>query len=422
MAGNVKKNDNYNEININDELEDFDFKELDVEQLRKSNSKNLLKFRKNEENKVDEDNDIEIGNALIDNNFEQSIEEKPKRGRKKKTVEEKATPENEEEIKPKKRGRKKKEERTEIDEVEVGNALLGENIVEKPKRGRKKKEENTGKISLFSTKKTEHNKELNIKTNEEEQTIEIALKDKNFKVDVQLGEFDVYTSSNAKSYIIAKQPKLELNYGKFYLDITRNDDSFTIETNEDIELDYVVKNLVKTNEMFCFTVSNLSEIEIIDGKLKLKIDEEKMLESKIQDNKILLISEEDGKVYLPYTKTDVKRKMEESKNSNIEEVIENNYIIPMEKYKSSIKARFREGYNLMRNKEGKSKKNAFMLGLELMFEFNLHPAIIAACRNLEELDIYLDCLEDNELEKFSCFKIVYKAVPTIKKDKKNQTF
>ena len=174
--------------------------------------------------------------------------------------------------------------------------------------------------------------------------------------------------------------------------------------------------------MFSFTVSNLSEIETIDGKLKLKIDEEKMLESKIQDNKVLLISEEEGKVYLPYTKADVKRKIEESRNTDIEEVIEKNYIIPMEKYKSSIKARFREGYNLMRNKEGKSKKNAIMLGLELMFEFNLHPAIISACRNLEELDIYLDCLEDNELEKFSCFKIVYKAVPIVKKDKKNQAF
>lgn len=420
MAGNVKKSDNFNEINREIELDDFDFKEIDIEQLRKNNPKNLLKFRKEENKKSNENSEVKIGSALIDNGFE----EKPKRGRKKKIVEEKITPENEEEVKPKKRGRKKKEDK--IEEIKIGNALIDsviqQNDEEKQKRTRKKKEENIGKISLFSTKKTEHNKELNIRTDEEEQTIEINLKDKNFKVDIQLDEFDVYTSSNAKSYIIAKQPKLELNYGNFYLDITRNDESFTIETNEDIELDYVVKNLIKTNEMFSFTVSNLSEIETIDGKLKLKIDEEKMLESKIQDNKVLLISEEEGKVYLPYTKADVKRKIEESRNTDIEEIIEKNYIIPMEKYKSSIKARFREGYNLMRNKEGKSKKNAIMLGLELMFEFNLHPAIISACRNLEELDIYLDCLEDNELEKFSCFKIVYKAVPIVKKDKKNQAF
>lgn len=71
----------------------------------------------------------------------------------------------------------------------------------------------------------------------------------------------------------------------------------------------------------------------------------------------------------------------------------------------------------MRNKEKKSKKQAILLGLELMFEFNLHPAIITACQNLEQLDIYLDCLEDNELEKFSCFKVIYKALPKLKNEK-----
>ena len=72
----------------------------------------------------------------------------------------------------------------------------------------------------------------------------------------------------------------------------------------------------------------------------------------------------------------------------------------------------------MKNKEKKSKKQAVLLGLELMFEFNLHPAIITACQNLEQLDIYLDCLEDNELEKFSCFKVIYKVLPKLKNEKK----
>ena len=71
----------------------------------------------------------------------------------------------------------------------------------------------------------------------------------------------------------------------------------------------------------------------------------------------------------------------------------------------------------MGNKEKKSKKQAILLGLELMFEFNLHPAIITACQNLEQLDIYLDCLEDNELEKFSCFKVIYKGLPKLKNEK-----
>ena len=52
-----------------------------------------------------------------------------------------------------------------------------------------------------------------------------------------------------------------------------------------------------------------------------------------------------------------------------------------------------------------------------MFQSDLNPAVIAACKDLDELDIYLDCLDDNELDKFSCFKIEYNVPPT-KKGKK----
>ena len=136
----------------------------------------------------------------------------------------------------------------------------------------------------------------------------------------------------------------------------------------------------------------------------------------------VVISEEDGKVYLPYTKDEIKKDVSQNKGTKISEIIENKYILPLDKYKNSMRARFREGYNLMYYREKKSKRSAIMLGIELMFESNLHPAIISACKTLEELDIYLDCLEDNELEKFSCFKIIYKSLPTLHKNNKAQEF
>ena len=43
----------------------------------------------------------------------------------------------------------------------------------------------------------------------------------------------------------------------------------------------------------------------------------------------------------------------------------------------------------------------------------LHPAIITACRNLDELDVYLDCLEKNELDDFKIFKIKYELHPLV---------
>ena len=202
----------------------------------------------------------------------------------------------------------------------------------------------------------------------------------------------------------------------------RNDEEYSVTTNQDFKINYVIDNLERKNNVVNFKLTNLTQIEANDEGLIFEIDEEKVVENNLEDNKTLVISEEDGKVYLPYTKDEVKEDMTQNKGKKISELIEQKYILPLDRYKNSMKARFREGYNLMYKREGKSRKSAFFLGLELMFETNLHPAIISACKNLEELDIYLDCLEDNELEKFSCFKIIYKSLPTLRKKGKIEEF
>ena len=76
-------------------------------------------------------------------------------------------------------------------------------------------------------------------------------------------------------------------------------------------------------------------------------------------------------------------------------------------------ARFREAFNLIRYKEKGSIFSALDLGLELMFKYNLNPIIIAACRNLDELDIYLDCLDENELSDFKCFEVRFEVNPNL---------
>ena len=48
---------------------------------------------------------------------------------------------------------------------------------------------------------------------------------------------------------------------------------------------------------------------------------------------------------------------------------------------------------------------------EVTFNNSLNPAIITACKSLEELDLYLDCLESNSLDKFEPFDIKYEVLP-----------
>jgi len=103
-----------------------------------------------------------------------------------------------------------------------------------------------------------------------------------------------------------------------------------------------------------------------------------------------------------------------------EEIIQESYTLPIDLFKTPFVARFREAFKLAHSKEKKSIKFAFDLGTELLFNYNLHPAIITACKNLDELDIYLDYLESNETEKFECFNIIFEIPPVISKRKSSK--
>ncbi len=268
----------------------------------------------------------------------------------------------------------------------------------------------------------EENKPNEIKMHTENNMTEIFLKKNTYKIELQKTEYNIYTNTNETSYLIVRDQMLRMTTKEGFLLLEKQGDTYEITTNQDFKINYVIDNLERKNSEVNFELTNLTEIYAYEDGLVFEIDEEKVIENNLEDNKTLVISEEDGKVYLPYSKDDIKNEVMQNKGSKISEVIEEKYVLPLDKYKNSMRARFREGYNLMYRKEGKSKKSAILLGIELMFETNLHPAIISACKNLEELDIYLDCLEDNELEKFSCFKIIYKSLPTLRKKAKFQEF
>lgn len=159
---------------------------------------------------------------------------------------------------------------------------------------------------------------------------------------------------------------------------------------------------------------------ILDSKEYSEAAQKSIAPQKVKINEnVLFISEIKGKVYLPYTKEDLEKilKANTEKYTHYDEIIENEYSLPLELFSNPIIARFREAFKLMRIKEHKSVKEAFELATELMLNYNLHPAIIRACKNIDQLDIYLDYLESNEIHLFDCFKIQYEVPPRIVKEK-----
>lgn len=124
---------------------------------------------------------------------------------------------------------------------------------------------------------------------------------------------------------------------------------------------------------------------------------------------VLLISKVQNKVVLPYRMHELYQIFNDNRGafSSIQEIIDKKYTIPLDSYKIGFISRFKEAFTLMRNRENSSLLDALDLASELMFNSLLHPAIITACKDLDQLDIYLDCLDKNELSDFPFFQIKY---------------
>ena len=129
----------------------------------------------------------------------------------------------------------------------------------------------------------------------------------------------------------------------------------------------------------------------------------------------LTISETNKTVTLPYKMADLKALLRDNpdKYNSLSDVISDKYTIPISEYKFAALSRFREAFYLIRKKDNGSISKALDLAFELMFKYELNPVIISACRNLDELDIYLDCLDSNETSYFPCFEIKFEITPKI---------
>ena len=258
--------------------------------------------------------------------------------------------------------------------------------------------------------------QVKIKVDEKNDLFEVTLPNSYFEIIFDEKESKIYADENSTSYIISNQSNIRILYRKKFVYIHKNEGVSYVVTNKDIRFDDMMKNIIKEKDIISFYNEELVGLISEDDCLKVNYTDEAKDRALIRSNDTLLISEEEEKVFLPYTAEELEYELIEDGEASVAEIIEKKHVRPLKMYKNPMKARFKEAFNLMRYKENKSFAESVMLGLELMFEASLHPAIISACKNLQELDIYLDCLDDNELEKFSCFKIVYKAMPMLTKN------
>ena len=161
------------------------------------------------------------------------------------------------------------------------------------------------------------------------------------------------------------------------------------------------------------------EEDAVSQEVKSKADDsnkEPTNDTVKREENTLIISQQASTVYLPFRKETLEEtlRLHSKKYKSMEDLIQKEYTRPLKIYKNPFIARFREAFKLVKNVERGSISEAFGLGMEVMFNYNLHPAIISACRGIDELDIYLNCLDDGRTQDFDCFKIIFEVPPALK--------
>lgn len=206
---------------------------------------------------------------------------------------------------------------------------------------------------------------------------------------------------------------------KNLLDSLEKIDSSNIEELKNYNINFKeCMNTIYTNtekiENFIqkITLTDFSELPNTSSEV-IAIDNEQLsvtpnTESSPYTENTLVISESQKKIIFPYTLNKLEDILQNNaRYHSIDEIINRFYTKPINYYKFSPIARFKEAYKLVKEKERGSTFKALSLAFELFGNYNLHPAIITACKSIDELDIYLACLEENDLDDFKFFKILY---------------
>lgn len=185
--------------------------------------------------------------------------------------------------------------------------------------------------------------------------------------------------------------------------------TYTLSINKifssNLKIKNFIKKLIATNKSNGIVLNNVRTVNTTNSYLE----------------KTLIISEISKVVILPYTIQELNEKLENSSDyKNIDEIINKEYTLPLVYYKHSAISRFKEAMDLALHKEKLSYLKALSLALEMLTNYNLHPAIITACKNMDELDVYLSCLEDNQLDDFQLFDIKYEMLPKVVKQNKEE--
>ena len=228
-------------------------------------------------------------------------------------------------------------------------------------------------------------------------------------IDVSNQDLEIILNSYNNSFqeVISSMYENTITIQQFLCQIavvpTNLEESSSSTANVPVESDSENESINLENSIVTSDITPSTTEDCTSSTVELMSSENNYIEN------TLIISENRKKIILPYKIENLKEKLLQNQDlySSLDDVIDKNYTLPIEYYRFTPIARFKEGFKLVKEKAKGSKIKALALGFELFTNYNLHPAIITACNSIDELDIYLACLEENNLDDFPFFNIIY---------------
>lgn len=192
-----------------------------------------------------------------------------------------------------------------------------------------------------------------------------------------------------------------------------NENNSALDLEENIQ-ETIQENLAETpNE----NISNEETLETVEIQKTITIidepEEEHFEETTTQidlPEKELIINKKLGIAILPYSIPDLDELFlnDPEKYSSIQDIIDQEYTVKLKDFENSSITRYKEAFKLAKDKSNYTFSQAANFAKIFLIENEITSLIIASCKNVEELEFYIECLNNNKLNDFHCFKIVEK--------------
>lgn len=165
----------------------------------------------------------------------------------------------------------------------------------------------------------------------------------------------------------------------------------------------IVENIQKNNEQEKNTKKDFTIIEDSEDE---QIEE--IVPSIDLQEKELVIKKDLGIAILPYSISDLDELFldDPEKYSSIQDIIDKEYTVNLKDFENSSITRYKEAFKLAKDKSNYTFSQAVNFAKKLLVENEVTSLIIASCKNVEELEFYIECLNNNNLNSFHYFKIV----------------